>query len=469
MKTQHRTLTPLRLVLSLTILAAASCGDSGGSGVPGTIDDQNNEKLPGQAGHACYLNNTCNAGLECSVDQVCIDPNAAEGQLGGPCDSSGNCDGGLECSAATVCVEPAAGGGLGQACGPSNPCNQSLLCVSGICTNSEPAARNMTSERVDVACDGLHPGVSGGMGRDECFAYTYDEAGNRTSFQLDMYCDGEAVDLSVFPGDQCFKYTYDNAGNLTSIKGNWAWGWDFDRQQVERDDSCNVGENLYSYCSTIEYDGNTTIIRTGSLCDGAVDSVAYYEYNDVSDTSCPLHEIGAFVGSGRRCDEEIPYGSEPIHFAPLTSLRVDSDNDGTVDLCHTWAYDDAGYLTSEQYDLGCDGTLERCNSYVYEYDAAGNPTKIEEDNDCDGTVDTSTRYEYNDAGNITRLSYANSEYENCSIVLYEYDDDGNVTKQEFGDCDGTGFDGNGSTFEYDDAGNVTSKQTSSACYTYEYD
>ncbi|GEM_PF-4333451 len=83
---------------------SGSTGAESGTDSTTQVTNETGTCPDGSVGCPCYGNGTCDLGLECQNDDVCLPPNCTPGSLGCEC-VRGECLGALVCDG-TVCIEP---------------------------------------------------------------------------------------------------------------------------------------------------------------------------------------------------------------------------------------------------------------------------------------------------------------------------------------------------------------------------
>ncbi|MBU1218350.1 formylglycine-generating enzyme family protein [Myxococcota bacterium] len=117
-------------------------------GLMGCDDDStsnNNNPAQGTLGGECYPNGTCNEGLECDGNNVCVEEIIEQGKEGGPCYEDDTCDDPLVCFN-DICRTA---GGENGPCFEDNTCTGELECIVDTCTLT---GETDTPCRLDGSC-----------------------------------------------------------------------------------------------------------------------------------------------------------------------------------------------------------------------------------------------------------------------------------------------------------------------------
>lgn len=137
--------------LGLLLLALSACGSDGGGG---------SDCAPGELQCPCRDDGTCDDGLECRQG-FCV-PAGQPGGLGDDCGPEQPCgehDGAaLECVGGVCRLPGCTPGSLGCECTPAGGCDDGLVCDDSVCRAAE--AQGVTVGAPDVrACDVVLPGA----------------------------------------------------------------------------------------------------------------------------------------------------------------------------------------------------------------------------------------------------------------------------------------------------------------------
>ncbi len=258
--------------------------------------------------------------------------------------------------------------------------------------------------------------------------------------------DGDYVVKEEFDGDAdetidtLKEYTYDSDGNvLTEARDGIEWSAAHPQNGAD-------GATDISYRFT--YDGNGNMMKIeqdghgpDAVTDGFVDRRVTFTY----DGSGNMIESVEDLDADDEPDIIITYTHDE-HGNPLTRETDGTawePSDGTVDKLDTFAYeyDSSGNMTKQELDLGADDNLDMRS--VYTYDSMGNVLTLSEvwfldvDNfhtentyDDQGYLLThryctngfciTDNYTYDMFGNVLTLSYSNDNYTSGALELTNY-------------------------------------------------
>ncbi len=315
-----------------------------------------------------------------------------------------------------------------------------VFCSAGCTSEPGPAFGNDTDTNTFVANDKYAgPCVTeldrGELGPDE----TVDE---RTFFTYD----GDYMVKEEFDGnadetvDRLTEYTYDSDGNvLTEARDGIEWS--AAHPQNGADGSIDI-----SYLYTYDSNGNVTKLEQDgygpdAVADGSVDRRVTFTHDSSDNMIESVEDLDADDVS----DIIITYTHDE-HGNPLTRETDGTAweiSDGTVDKLDTFAYeyDSSGNMTMQELDLSADDNLDM--RIVYTYDSMGNVLTLSEvwfldvDNfHTENTYDEqgyllehryctngfciTDTYTYDTFKNVLTLSYTNDNFTSGALELTDY-------------------------------------------------
>ncbi len=258
--------------------------------------------------------------------------------------------------------------------------------------------------------------------------------------------DGDYVVKEEFDGnadeiiDTLKEYTYDSGGNvLTEAQDGIEWS--ASHPQNGADGSVDI---RYSY--TYDNNDNMTMLEQDgygpdAVADGSVDRRVTFTYDSYGNMIESVEDLDA---------DDVPdiiiaytYDEHGNHLTRETDGTAWEPSDGTVDKLDTFVYeyDSSGNMTQQDLDLGADGNLDMRS--MYKYDSMGNVLTISEvwflevDNFftentyddqgylltheyCTNGFCTTDNYVYDMFGNVLTLSYSNDNYTVGALKLTNY-------------------------------------------------
>ncbi|MBU1219130.1 formylglycine-generating enzyme family protein [Myxococcota bacterium] len=135
----------MKKLLLITILSAAALMGCDDDSTSNNNNNNNNNPAQGTLGGECYPNGTCNEGLECDENNVCIEEILNQGKEGGPCYEDDTCDDPLVCFN-DICRTA---GGENGPCFEDDTCTGELECIVDTCTVT---GETDTPCRLDGSC-----------------------------------------------------------------------------------------------------------------------------------------------------------------------------------------------------------------------------------------------------------------------------------------------------------------------------
>ncbi len=261
-----------------------------------------------------------------------------------------------------------------------------------------------------------------------------------------FFYDGDYVVKEEFDGnadgafDTLKEYTYDSDGNvLTEARDGIEWSAAHPQNGAD-------GATDMSFLYTYDGNGNMTKLEQDghgpdAVADGSVDRRVTFTY----DVSGNMIESVEDLNADDAPDIIIAYTYDE-HGNPLTRETDGTawePSDGTVDKLDTFAYeyDSSGNMTKQELDLGADDNLDMRT--VYTYDSMGNVLTLSEvwfldvDNFhtenaydeqgyllthryCTNGFCITDTYTYDMFKNVLTLSYSNDNYTNGPLELTNY-------------------------------------------------